>query len=112
MFLKVVGRVVLFTYAVSAVFAEPLTFKTAIELAIRNSAQMEIAVADQNKAHAGYLEARNQFIPQVYFGSGIAGSFGFPLGAPSVFNVSSQSLLYNPAAHDFAKAAKTDFRAA
>ena len=92
--------------------AEPLPFKTAIQLAIRNSAQMEMSVSDQNKAYAGYLEARNQFIPQVYFGSGIAGSFGFPLGAPSVFNVSSQSLLYNPAARDFMKAAKTDFRAA
>lgn len=112
MFLRLVTRFVLFISAVSTVFAEPLPFKTAIELAIRNSAQMEIAVADQNKAHAGYLEARDQFIPQIYLGSGIAGSFGFPLGAPSIFNVSSQSLLYNPAARDFAKAAKTDFRAA
>lgn len=112
MFLRLVTRFVLFISAVSTVFAEPLPFKTAIELAIRNSAQMEIAVADQNKAYAGYLEARDQFIPQIYLGSGIAGSFGFPLGAPSIFNVSSQSLLYNPAARDFAKAAKTDFRAA
>src|SRR5438477_10970195 len=92
--------------------AEPLPFKTAVQLAIRNSAQMEMAVSDQDKAYEGYLEARNQFIPQIYFGSGIAGSFGFPLGAPSIFNVSSQSLLYNPAARDFAKAAKTEFRAA
>lgn len=112
MICKVVSRFVLFISAVSTVFAEPLPFKTAIELAIRNSTQMEIAVSDQNKAYAGYLEARDQFIPQIYLGSGIAGSFGFPLGAPSIFNVSSQSLLYNPAARDFAKAAKTDFRAA
>jgi outer membrane protein len=112
MFYKLVSRFVLFISAVSGVFAEPLPFKTAIQLAIRNSAQMEIAVSEQGKAYAGYLEARNQFIPQVYLGSGIAGSFGFPLGAPSIFNVSSQSLLYNPAARDFARAAKTDFRAA
>src|SRR5205814_2766699 len=92
--------------------AEPLPFKTAVQLAIRNSAQMEMAVSDQDKAYEGYLEARNQFIPQVYLGSGIAGSFGFPLGAPSIFNVSSQSLLYNPAAREFTRAAKADFRAA
>jgi len=109
---KLVSRFVLFIFAVSTVFAEPLPFKTAIELAIRNGTQMEIAASDQNKAYAGYLEARDQFIPQIYLGSGIAGSFGFPLGAPSIFNVSSQSLLYNPAARDFAKAAKTDFHAA
>src|SRR5256885_5738284 len=109
---KLLSRFVLFVAAASTVFAEPLPFKTAIQLAIRNSAQMEMAVSDQDKAYEGYLEARNQFIPQIYFGSGIAGSFGFPLGAPSIFNVSSQSLLYNPAARDFAKAAKTDFRAA
>jgi len=112
MFCKLVSCFVLFISAVSTVFAEPLPFKTAVELAIRNSTQMDIAVSDQNKAYAGYLEARDQFIPQIYLGSGIAGSFGFPLGAPSIFNVSSQSLLYNPAARDFAKAAKTDFRAA
>src|SRR5215469_7947657 len=98
MFYKLVSRFVLFISATSVVFAEPLPFKTAIQLAIRNSAQMEMAVSDQNKAYAGYLEARNQFIPQLYFGSGIGASFGFPLGAPSVFNVNSQSLLYNPAA--------------
>ncbi|HEX7961627.1 MAG TPA: TolC family protein [Terriglobales bacterium] len=109
---KLVTQFVLIVSAVSTVFAEPLPFKTAIELAIRNSAQMEIAVSDQNKAYFGYVEARDQFIPQIYLGSGIAGSFGFPLGAPSIFNVSSQSLLYNPAARDFTKAAKTDFRAA
>jgi outer membrane protein TolC len=112
MFYKLVSRFVLFISATSVVFAEPLPFKAAIQLALRNSAQMEIAVSDQDRAYAGYLEARNQFIPQLYFGSGIGASFGFPLGAPSVFNVTSQSLLYNPAARDFAKAAKIDFRAA
>ena len=112
MLCKLVSRFLLFVSATSSVFAEPLPFKTAIELAIRNSAQMEIAVSDQDKAYAGYLEARNQFVPQIYLGSGVAYSFGFPLGAPSVFNVSSQSLLYNPAARAFARAAKTEFRAA
>src|SRR5438045_1770846 len=109
---KLVTFFAVLVFAAANLLAESLPFKRAIELAIRSSAQMEIAVSDQDKAYAGYLEARNQFIPQVYLGSGIAGSFGFPLGAPSIFNVSSQSLLYNPAAREFTRAAKADFRAA
>lgn len=92
--------------------AEQVPFRRAIELALRNSDALYIAAADQQKAYEGYREARNQFVPQVYLGSGIAYSFGFPLGAPSVFNVSSQSFLFNQAQKDFIKAAKVDWNAA
>ena len=61
---------------------------------------------------ATYQEARDQYIPQVYFGSGLAYSFGFPLGEPSIFKVSSSSLLLNQAQREFIKAARSDMRAA
>ncbi len=81
--------------------AEKVSFRQAVELALRRSAGMGMAVADQVRARQGYLEARNMFVPQVTFGSGIAKSWGFPMSiegsAPSVFNVTTQSFLYNPA---------------
>ncbi len=92
--------------------AEPVPFKQAIELAIRNSSVLQAARAEQNRAFEGYIEYKDQFIPQVYLGSGLAYSSGFPLGAPSVFNVASTSLLYNPAAREFTRAASTEYRAA
>ncbi|HWY70536.1 MAG TPA: TolC family protein [Terriglobales bacterium] len=95
-----------------ASLAEPVPFKRAIELAIHNSTTTTAASADVNRLQALYLEARDQYIPQVYFGSGLAYSFGFPLGEPSIFKVSSTSLLLNFAQREFIKAARSDIRAA
>lgn len=92
--------------------AEPVTFKRAIELAIRNSTAVNAADVDVNRLQATYQEARDQYIPQVYFGSGLAYSFGFPLGEPSLFKVSSTSLLLNEAQREFIKVARSDVRAA
>src|SRR5438874_652165 len=93
-------------------FTEPVPFKRAIELAIRNSTAMSAANADVGRLQAMYFEARDQYIPQVYFGSGLAYSFGFPLGEPSIFKVSSTSLLLNQAQREFIRAARSDLRAA
>lgn len=97
-------------------FAEKLTFKRAVELALRNSAAAVIAQADEAKAKQGYYEVRNQFLPQMTLGSGIAYSHGFPLSiegsAPSIINVNSSQYLVNFAGRDFLKAAKTDWSAA
>ena len=93
-------------------WAEPVPFKRAIELAIRNSTAMSAADADVSRMRSAYQEARDQFIPQVYFGSGLAYSFGFPLGEPSIFKVSSTSLLFNEAQREFIRAARSDSRAA
>ena len=92
--------------------AEPVAFKRAIELAIRNSSTMSAASADVSRLQALYQESRDQYVPQVYFGSGLAYSFGFPLGEPSIFKVSSTSLLINYAQREFIRAARSDMRAA
>jgi outer membrane protein len=93
-------------------FTEQVPFKRAIELAIRNSTVMSAASADVGRLQAIYFETRDQYIPQVYFGSGLAYSFGFPLGEPSIFKVSSTSLLLNQAQREFIRAARSDVRAA
>ena len=97
-------------------FAEQLSFKRAIELALRNSAASVIADADEKKAKAGYLEMRNQYLPQMSLGSGIAYSNGFPLSiegaAPSIINLNSSQYLVNFAGRDFLKAARKEWGAA
>ena len=92
----------------------PLPFRTAIELALKNSATSAIARADLQRARANYQQSRDLFVPQVTFGSGLAYSNGFPLSiegaAPSIFNVNTQSFLFNAAQREFMKAAKGDIR--
>jgi outer membrane protein TolC len=94
----------------------PLPFRTAIELAIRNSAATGMARADLQRTQASYSQARDLFLPQVTFGSGLAFSYGFPLSlegsAPSIFNVNTQEFLINQAQRQFLKAGKADISTA
>ena len=89
-----------------------LPFRTAIELALKNSTTTAIAHADQERARAGYQQAHDLFLPQVTLGSGLAFSYGFPLSlegsAPAVFNVNTQQFLFNRAQQEFVKAAKNE----
>ena len=101
--------------ATPAAAADPLPFRRAIELALRHSGDMAIAAADQEAARQSYLETRNAYLPTIILGSGIAASYGFPLSlegsAPSIFSVTTQQYLYNPAGQQFLRAAKSDFNA-
>ena len=95
--------------------AEPLPFRRAIELALRNSTLMGAATADQIRARAAYLEARGTYIPSATVGSGLAKSWGFPLSiegsAPSVVNMNVQSYLVHFEQAQYMKAARTDWDA-
>ncbi len=103
-------------FALSALAAEPLPLKRAVELALAHSTTTAAATADEQRVFASYREARNQYIPQLVVGSGLGKSWGFPLtlegAAPSVLNVNSQSTIFNPSIRDFVRAAKTDWQAA
>src|SRR6266700_2327693 len=95
--------------------AEPLTLRRAVQLALTHSTAMAQASADQQRVFASYQEARNQYVPQVVAGAGIGDSWGYPLSlegsAPSLFNVSAQSAVLNPALRDYVHAARTEYDA-
>src|ERR1700730_18675116 len=96
--------------------AEPLTLKRAVTLALTHSPLAAEAGADQQRAFASMREARNQYIPQVNVGSGLGDSWGYPLSlegsAPSLFNISAQSAMFNPALREFVRAARSEYKAA
>jgi outer membrane protein len=96
--------------------AEPLTFRRAIELAQRNSSTVTAAEAEQARARSKYLEARNAYFPTVVLGSGLAATYGFPMSiegsAPSIIDLNSQQVLFNPAHREFVRAAQREWSAA
>src|SRR5208282_2227016 len=96
----------------ASLLAEPVTLQHAVELALKHATGISIAVADQQHASASYRELRNSYIPQLNAGAGIGWSDGFPLSlegaAPSLFNVTAQSALINPALKDFIRASQSD----
>jgi outer membrane protein TolC len=91
---------------------KPLAFRTAIELALKNSATTGLAGADLQRARAVVNQTHNAFLPQMVLGSGLGASYGFPLSlegaAPSIFNVNFQGDLFNMAQRNYVKAAKSD----
>ncbi len=114
---KIVARVIATLIALSLTSAaETLTFRQAIELALKNSGQMQAAAAEITRADAAYREVRNQYLPQVVTGSGLGYSIGFPLtlegSAPSLFNVNSQQTVLNFSVRDFKRATEAEKSAA
>jgi len=92
-----------------------LTLKSAVELAVRNSRDLQLA-----KLQAGLSEKtadvdRAQFRPNLYTGSGLAYTSGFPLapggGVPAVFELSYQQAIFNPLAKGHQRAAEELSRA-
>jgi outer membrane protein TolC len=96
----------------ASLVAEPVSLKRVVELALSHATGAAIAAADEQRAAAGYRELRDNYIPQVSTGAGLGYSYGFPLGlegsAPSLFDLSTQSALFNPALRDFVRAAKAE----
>jgi outer membrane protein TolC len=93
-------------------WAEPITLRHAVELALKHATAAEIAAAEEQRAAAAYRELRDQYFPQLSTGAGLGWSYGFPLGlagsAPSLFNLNAQSVLLNLSQRESLRAARAD----
>jgi outer membrane protein TolC len=75
-----------------------ISFTTAIDLALKSNPKVLAAQAD---------------VPAVVGGSGLGPpSYGFPLGQPSIFNISAQSLVFSYSQRDYIRAARAALDAA
>ncbi|HYL92984.1 MAG TPA: TolC family protein [Alphaproteobacteria bacterium] len=120
--MKLISRTILCLAAFAGIAAnlcaqeKPTSFRTAIDLALKNSTSSAMGAADLERARQNYKQGRDLFLPQVTVGAGLAYSYGFPLSlegsAPSLVNVNIQSFLFNQAQRDYIRAAKSDMGAA
>jgi outer membrane protein TolC len=85
---------------------------TVVDMALRNSTSVRMAQADVMRAAAGLTETKDAYIPNLVLGSSLGYSYGFPLGEPSVFNVTSQSLFFTFSQPDYVRSARAALRAA
>ncbi len=93
--------------------AEPVSLERAIRLALTHSTSSAIADADVQRAFASYRELRDNYLPQLFIGSGLGYSYGYPLSiegnAPALGNAVAQATIFNPSQRQFTNAAKTDW---
>ncbi|MEO6803245.1 MAG: TolC family protein [Granulicella sp.] len=90
-----------------------ISFTTAINLALQSNPRVLAGQADVTKATAALSETRAVYIPSIVGGSGVGPPpYGFPLGQPSIFNFSAQSLVLNFSQRDYIRAARAALDAA
>lgn len=89
-----------------------LSLSTAVDLALRNSPKVKIAQADENKALATWEESKDVFIPSVNGGAGLGDAFGYSSNPPTLFTITSQSLVFNSAQSDYIRSAHSGYAAA
>jgi len=95
-----------FASAIAPVYAQ-ISFSTAVGLALKSSPKVLTAQADVDKALAVLQQLRDAYIPNIVGGSGIGPpSYGFPLGQPSIFNITAQSLVFSYSQRDYLRAAQ------
>ena len=92
-----------------------LTLRSAVEQAVRNSRDVQLAKLEATLADKTAAVDRSVFGPNLYTGSGFAYSSGFPLapggGVPAIFELSYQQSLFNPLAKGTQRADEARARA-
>jgi outer membrane protein TolC len=95
-----------FASALAPAYAQ-ISFTTAVGLALKSNPKVLAAQADVDKALATLQQLRDAYIPNIVGGSGVGPpSYGYPLGQPSIFNITSQSLVFSYSQRDYIRAAQ------
>ena len=83
-----------------------ISLADAANLALRNSPEVHMSAADVQQAKGALSEAKDAYIPSFSLGSNIGYSYGFPLGEPSIYNVSGHSLVLSFSQRDYIRSAR------
>ena len=112
------SRFFAFAFIACSLRAEVHTFtlKQAVERALAQNPDVEMARLDEHKALQAVRTARDPFSPKVFVGSGLAYSSGFPLSiegtAPSVAQAHASQYLFNQQQRYVAAQARENVRGA
>ncbi len=89
-----------------------VSLSTAVELAQKTSPSVRSAMAQVQRAQAGLNEAHAAYIPNITIGGSPGYAYGYPLGTPSLFNATSNSLVFSFAQPDYVRSAHEAVKAA
>ena len=89
-----------------------VSFYTVVDLALRNSTPVRISAADVQHAEAAVMESVDAYKPSFSVGSSLGYSYGFPVGQPSIYSVSANSLAFSFSQPDYIRSARAALLAA
>jgi outer membrane protein TolC len=88
-----------------------ISLSTVVDLALKNSPRVKLAQADLERANASLRQSRDAYIPNLVAGSGLGYTYGFPVGQPTLFNFTSQSLVFDAAQFSYIRASRAGIQA-
>lgn len=89
-----------------------ISLSTAVALAEKSSPSVRAAVATVRQAQAGVSQSKAVYIPNFSMGGSPGYAYGFPLGYPSLFTATSDSLAFSFSQPDYIRAAQTALKSA
>jgi outer membrane protein TolC len=89
-----------------------ISLGSAVGLALRSDPRVRMSEATVKKAQAALDETYDVYIPTVNANGGYGQGFGVPTGLPTVFSLSSESLLFNFSQRDNIRAAASGLASA
>jgi outer membrane protein TolC len=104
------GWVMLTAFAAGA--SAQISLSSAVDLALKNDPKVKMSEASVQKAQAALEETHDVYIPTLSANGGYGQGFGVPTGLPTVFSLSSQSMVFNFSQHDNIRAAASGLASA
>ncbi|MGA8939788.1 MAG: TolC family protein [Acidobacteriaceae bacterium] len=104
------GGMMLAACAVGA--SAQISMGSAVDLALKNDPKVKMAEASVEKAEQVLNETKDVYVPTVSADLGYGKGTGVPTSLPTVFSISSQSLVFNFSQHDNIRAAASGLASA
>jgi len=104
------GWLILTAFAAGA--SAQISLGTAVDLALKNDPKVKMSEAAVEKAQAALEETKDVYVPTLSANAGYGQGFGVPTSLPTVFSLTSQSLVFNFSQHDNIRAAAAGLAAA
>ncbi len=89
-----------------------ISLGTAVDFALKNDPKVRMSEAAVAKAQAALEETKDVYVPTLTANAGYGQGFGVPTSLPTVFTLTSQSLVFNFSQHDNIRAAAAGLAAA
>ena len=106
----VMGWLLLTAFAAGA--SAQISLGTAVDLALKNDPKVKMSEAAVAKAEAALEETKDVYVPTLTANAGYGQGFGVPTTLPTIFTLTSQSLVFNFSQHDNIRSAEAGLAAA
>jgi outer membrane protein TolC len=89
-----------------------ISLSTAVDLALRSSPKVQGAEADVARARALLSETHDVYVPSVSAGAGLGQAYGYSPNPPTLFSMSSTSLVYSASQMSYIRSSRAGLEAA